>query len=130
MPFADARLVELMIPNAFASFIELHILYHASEKPVYGLWLIQELGEHGYKISPGTLYPLLHSMQSSGLLRNRNSIFNGKIRKYYSITPKGHRHLQRTKRQVSEVIQEVFSDQDFRSLRLNRKAARRRTQRS
>ena len=97
---------------------------------MYGLWLIEELGEHGYKISPGTLYPLLHSMQSSGLLRNRNSIFNGKIRKYYSITPKGHRQLQRAKRQVSEVIQEVFSDQDFRLLRLNRKAARRRAKRS
>ena len=117
-----------MIPNAFASFIELHILHHASEKPVYGLWLIEELGEHGYRISPGTLYPLLHSMESSGLLRNRNSIVNGKIRKYYSITPKGNRHLQWAKRQVSEVIQEVFNDEDFRLLRLNRKAARRRSQ--
>ena len=115
-----------MIRNAFASFIELHILHHASEQPVYGLWLIEELGEHGYKISPGTLYPLLHSLASSGLLKNRNTIFNGKIRKYYSITPKGHRHLQRAKRQVSEVIQEVFNDQDFRLLRLNRQVARRR----
>jgi len=115
-----------MRPNAFTSFIELHVLYHASEKPVYGLWLMEELGRHGYKISPGTLYPLLHSMESSGLLKNRNTIFNGKIRKYYSITPKGHRHLQRAKHQVSEVIQEVFNDQDFRLLRRNRKAARRR----
>ncbi len=103
-----------MAPSGFTSFIELHILHHASEKPVYGLWLIQELGEHGYRISPGTLYPLLHGMESSGLLRNRNSVFNGKIRKYYSITPKGKRHLRRAKRQVGELIHEVFSEQDYR----------------
>jgi DNA-binding PadR family transcriptional regulator len=119
-----------MIRNAFAGFIELHILHHASEKPVYGVWLMEELGRHGYKISPGTLYPLLHSMESSGLLKNRNAIFNGKIRKYYSITPKGYRHLQRAKHQVSEMIQEVFNDRDFRLLRLHRKAARRRSPRS
>ena len=103
-----------MMPDGFASFIELHILHHASEKPVFGLWLIEELGRHGYRISPGTLYPLLHSMESLDLLRNRNSIFNGKIRKYYSITPKGKRHLRRAKRQVAELIHEVFSEEDYR----------------
>lgn len=113
-----------MIRSAFASFIELHILHHASEKPVYGLWLIQELGEHGYRISPGTLYPLLHDMESSGLLRNRNSIFNGKIRKYYSITPKGKRHLRRAKRQVGELIHEVFSEEDYRQFLRPRSASR------
>src|SRR5688572_11117701 len=102
-----------MALNAFASFIELHILHHASETAVYGLWLIEELAEHGYKISPGTLYPLLHSMESSGLLRNRNAIFNGKVRKYYSVTPKGRRYLQRAKRQMGELVREVFSDDDY-----------------
>jgi PadR family transcriptional regulator PadR len=100
--------------NAFASFIELHVLHHASEEPVYGLWLIEELAEHGYKISPGTLYPLLHSMESAGLLKSRNSIFKGKVRKYYSITPKGKRYLQKAKRQVGELVREVFSEQDYR----------------
>jgi len=100
--------------NAFASFVEFHVLHHAAEESIYGLWLIEELGEHGYKISPGTLYPLLHSMESSGLLKSRNTLFNGKIRKYYSITPKGQRYLQRAKRQVGELVREVFSDQDYR----------------
>jgi len=113
-----------MIHNAFASFIELHILHHASEQPVYGLWLIEELGEHGYKISPGTLYPLLHSLESLGLLKNRNTIFNGKIRKYYSITAKGKRHLRQAKRQVAELIQEVFKEKDYR-LFLNPRSLRR-----
>jgi DNA-binding PadR family transcriptional regulator len=111
-----------MIRHAFASFIELHILHHASERPVYGLWLIQELAEHDYRTSPGTLYPLLHSMESAGLLKTRKTIFNGKIRRYYSITPVGRRHLARAKRQVGELIQEVFSEKDYLLfLRPNRK---------
>jgi DNA-binding PadR family transcriptional regulator len=103
-----------MALNAFAAFIELHVLHHASETAVYGLWLIEELAEHGYKISPGTLYPLLHSMESSGLLKSRNTVIKGKVRKYYSITPKGKRYLQRAKRQVGELVREVFSEQDYR----------------
>lgn len=99
--------------NAFASFVEFHILHHAAEDSVYGLWLIEELGEHGYKISPGTLYPVLHSMESSGLLKSRNALFEGKIRKYYSITPTGKRRLQKAKRQIGELVREVFSDQDY-----------------
>ena len=31
-------------------------LHHAAKEPVFGLWLIEELGEHGYKLSPGTLW--------------------------------------------------------------------------
>jgi len=99
--------------NAFSVFIELHVLHHASEETVYGLWLIEELAEHGYKISPGTLYPVLHGMETSGVLKSRNTIFKGKVRKYYSITPKGKRHLQRAKRQVGELVREVFSPKDY-----------------
>jgi DNA-binding PadR family transcriptional regulator len=102
-----------MILNAFTSFIEFHILHHASEEAIYGLWLIEELAEHGYKISPGTLYPLLHSMESSGLIKSRDVLHNGKIRKYYSITPKGKRHLQKAKQQVGELVREVFSADDY-----------------
>jgi DNA-binding PadR family transcriptional regulator len=103
-----------MTLNAFASFVEFHVLHHAAEEPVYGLWLIEELAEHGYKISPGTLYPLLHSMETAGFLRSRESLSKGKIRKYYSITPKGRRYLQRAKRQVGELVREVFTKEDYR----------------
>lgn len=100
--------------NVTASLVELHILHHASEKPVFGLWLIEELAEHGYKISPGTLYPLLHSMQSAGLLKARTTVFQGKIRKNYSITAKGKRLLQQAKKQVGELVREAFSEEDYR----------------
>src|SRR5687767_824786 len=89
------------VVNTFTSFVELHILHHAHEEPVYGLWLIEERGEHGYKISPGTLYPILHSMEEAALLKTRSVVSNGKTRKYYSITAKGKRHLRKAKRQLS-----------------------------
>jgi PadR family transcriptional regulator PadR len=50
--------------------IRLHILYHAARAPVFGLGIIEELARHGYKLSPGTLYPLLHGMERKGYLRS------------------------------------------------------------
>jgi DNA-binding PadR family transcriptional regulator len=102
----------------FTSFVEIHILHHASERPVYGLWLIEELGEHGYKISPGTIYPLLHSLEETGLLKSKSALSNGKVRKYYSLTSKGERHLDSAKHQIAELVNEVFNERDLRSLRL------------
>ncbi|MEE8392587.1 MAG: helix-turn-helix transcriptional regulator, partial [Anaerolineae bacterium] len=51
-----------MLRELFLGFIKIHILHHAGQEPVYGLWLIEELAHHGYTVSPGTLYPTLHSL--------------------------------------------------------------------
>ena len=48
--------------------VELHILHHAAEHDVHGAWMSAELAEHGYRISPGTLYPTLHRLERRGLL--------------------------------------------------------------
>ena len=42
----------MMLRDLSLGFIKLHILHHAGQEPVYGLWLIEELG-HRYKLSPG-----------------------------------------------------------------------------
>jgi PadR family transcriptional regulator PadR len=98
-----------------SDFIKLHVLHHASDQAVYGLWLIEELDEHGYRVSPGTLYPLLHSLEKSGTLKSYNKVFGGKIRKYYSITPKGRRLLLKTKRQLAELVDEIFEGEDLQT---------------
>ena len=67
-------------------FIQVHVLYHAKKTAFYGAWMIEELFEHGYRISPGTLYPMLHEMATQGLLSAHPEIVNGKVRKYYSIS--------------------------------------------
>src|SRR3954454_9445066 len=79
------------------NFIKLHVLHHASEHPVYGLWLIEELAEHGYSVSPGTLYPLLNSLDESELLKSYNEVAEGKVQLYYKLKANGRRQLKKAK---------------------------------
>jgi DNA-binding PadR family transcriptional regulator len=88
--------------------IRIHILHHSKEeKGIYGVGIIQELGRHGYNISPGTLYPILHEMQKNKLLRMKEEIVNGKIRKIYRITDIGNEILEEMKDFVGELYREV-----------------------
>jgi DNA-binding PadR family transcriptional regulator len=89
-------------------FIRVHILHHASEdNGIYGVGIIEELNRHGYKISPGTLYPILHEMEQSKMLKVTKRKMHGKIRKIYHITEKGIITLEKLKRFVSELFKEV-----------------------
>jgi PadR family transcriptional regulator, regulatory protein PadR len=93
--------------DLFLGFIKLHILYHAGREPVYGLWLIEELAEHGYRLSPGTLYPILHSLQTQDLLAAENIVVDGKTRKYYRLTSKGTSALDEGKTKARTLIDEI-----------------------
>lgn len=89
-------------------FVRVHVLYHASLAPVYGVGLITTLDEHGYRLSPGTLYPLLHSMEKAGFLRREDCIVGGKVRKYYQITTQGHRVLEEARGKVVDLVSETM----------------------
>lgn len=91
----------------FMGFICLHILHHAAIKPFFGTWMMEELAEHGYKLSPGTLYPILHTLQTQGLLRQYGENCAGKIRKYYEITEAGKQELYEAKRYLKELVGEI-----------------------
>ena len=52
----------------YGGLIRLHVLHHAVKEPVYGLAMIEELARHGYKLSAGTLYPILHGLEERGYL--------------------------------------------------------------
>ncbi len=99
-----------MFKNFFIGFIRVHILYHASKKPIYGLWMIEELAEHGYKLSPGTLYPILRRLESDGLLKSFRNIVAGKVRKYYALTKKGRRTLNELRIKINELVAEVMEN--------------------
>ena len=102
-----------MLRDFFLGFVRIHILYHATKHPVYGLWLIKELSHHGYKLSPGTLYPLLHSMEKSGYLHSSCEVVGGKRRKYYEATERGRETLGETRGRIRELVGEVMdSDKD------------------
>lgn len=89
------------------SLAKLHILFHAGQQPVFGLWLIDELAEHGYRLGPGTLYPMLHSLEKDGLLASEKQVVAGKVRKYYLATRRGRAALAKAQAQVRELIAEL-----------------------
>ena len=96
--------------DLYAGLIRLHVLHHASEKPIYGVWIIEELSHHGYALSPGTLYPLLHAMEGKGYLRSKLVRSEKRVRRLYSITPKGRAALADAKEKVRELFGELFED--------------------
>jgi len=96
--------------DIFAGMIKLHILYHASKEKIFGLWIIEELRRHGYELSPGTLYPILHRMEKKGYLNSEKEIVNGKTRRVYSITAPGMEMLTEAKSKVRELFGELFED--------------------
>lgn len=96
-----------VLRKLFLGFIHIHILHHAKEMPIFGSWMLEELREHGYSIGPGTLYPILHSMESDGLLTREDRNVEGKIRKYYSITEKGNQILIEAQKKAYELFKEI-----------------------
>jgi DNA-binding PadR family transcriptional regulator len=99
---------EKMLRDFFLGFVRVHLLHHASRGPVYGVSLIEGLAPHGYYLSPGTVYPLLHRMEEVGFLSRRDGMVEGKLRKYYSITPLGEQLLAEARGKIEELVREIL----------------------
>jgi PadR family transcriptional regulator, regulatory protein PadR len=93
--------------DLFLGFVRMHVLYHAGQEPVYGLWLIEELAHHGYEMSPGTLYPMLHGLEREGLLEQERRVVEGKVRKYYHLTDAGQVALDKGRERAIELLREI-----------------------
>jgi DNA-binding PadR family transcriptional regulator len=96
----------------YSGLIRMHILHHASVEPVFGLGMIEELGRHGYRLSPGTLYPVMHGLEQKGLLRSKEQLVGGKIRRVYAVTRSGRKALDSAKERVRELFGELFEDNE------------------
>ena len=99
-----------MLRQFFLGFVKIHILYHASERPVYGAELVRELARHGYNLSSGTLYPTLHRLRDQGYLRQEVRVLAGRARKYYAITEKGREALAEARQKIGELVREVLEE--------------------
>ncbi len=94
--------------DLYAGLIRLHILHHAAHGPIFGLGIMEELGRHGYKLSAGTLYPILHGLEKKGYLRSREERNGKRARRVYRVTSKGRRALEHAKGKVRELFGELF----------------------
>jgi DNA-binding PadR family transcriptional regulator len=88
------------------TFWKIHILHHAAEQGIYGQWMLEELHHHGYRLSPGTLYPMLARMAKRGWLRATEPK-RSKAARMYRLTPRGHEVLQQILNSLDELYREV-----------------------
>ena len=94
--------------DLYSGLIRLHVLHHAVEEPIFGLGMIEELRRHGYHISPGTLYPLLHGLERKGYLRSSEQSKGKSRRKVYRATPLGRKALKTAKTKVHKLFHELM----------------------
>ncbi len=106
-----------VLRHLFTGFVRLHVLYHAAKGPVCGVELMEELRHHGYKIGPGTLYPVLHDLEASGYLRAMGDVVNGKRRKNLRTTARGRKLLAEAREKVVELASEIVDDKDALAMR-------------
>ncbi|MBT4139869.1 MAG: helix-turn-helix transcriptional regulator [Candidatus Latescibacteria bacterium] len=99
-----------MFQDFFIGLVRIHILHHAKKEPIYGAWMMEELRQHGYKIGPGTLYPLLNSMEKRGFLDSHEEVVDSKMRRYYCTTPLGVDTLKDACAKIGVLVNEVLRD--------------------
>ena len=87
----------------------MYVLWRASDGEVYGLEVLNEMRKLGFALSPGTLYPALHSLLREQDVTVRERLVNGKIRKCYRVTAKGRRELDEVKERLRVMVRKVFS---------------------
>ena len=93
--------------DLYSGLIRLHVLHHAAKEPIFGLGMIEELARHGYRISPGSLYPLLHGLEKKGYLRSTEQRNGKSLRKIYRATPLGRKALKAANSKVRELFREL-----------------------
>ena len=93
--------------DLYSGLIRLHVLHHAAEAPIFGLEMAEELARHGYRISLGTLYPLLHGMERKGYLCSVEMRKGQTARKVYRATSVGRKALKAMKIRVAELFGEL-----------------------
>ena len=94
----------------FFGLIRIHVLVHASHEPIFGLAMMEELAHHGYRIGPGTLYPLLHGLERNGLLKSALRNVGGRQRRVYKITAIGRKALDKAREKVDELHHELHEE--------------------
>lgn len=97
--------------DLYAGLIRLHVLHHAAQEPIYGLAMIEELGRHRYKLSAGTLYPILHGLEEKGYLTSKTERTGRAERRVSKATKAGRAALATAKVKVRELFGELFEDE-------------------
>ena len=98
--------------DLLSGFGRIHNLHHAVEGPIYGQWIIEELARHGFRLSPGTLYPMLRAMEEKGYLTPHEDQGGpgGRRRRLYTATMLGREGLAIARERLRDLVGEVEDD--------------------
>lgn len=99
----------------YGGLVRLHVLHHASHEPIFGQGIMDELAHHGYKLSPGTIYPVLHGLERGGYLKSTVEKAGQRTRRTYVMTAAGRKALREAKKRVWELFTELFEEELSRS---------------
>jgi DNA-binding PadR family transcriptional regulator len=97
-----------VIRDVELAFMRVHVLHHAAQEAFYGAAMMEELRRHGYSISAGTFYPMLHRLSEKGFLEVEERVVEGKVRKYYAATDEGRAALGEIRPKITELVDEVL----------------------
>lgn len=102
-----ARRSNAQYQDLYIGLVRVHVLHHAAQEPVFGQGMMEELGRHGYRLGPGTMYPLLHSMERRGWLEAQIMVVAGRRRRAYVATRAGKAALREAAGRVRELFEEI-----------------------
>ena len=90
--------------------LTLLILNALSHGPSHGYRIAQEIKKNSKGVldfKEGTLYPTLHNLEREELVESYTSEENGRVRKYYKLTPVGKQTLDRELKAWQEYVEAV-----------------------
>lgn len=82
--------------------LDVCVLSAIKDQDSYGYQIVKDIRPY-IEISESTLYPILRRLESSQLLTVRSAEHNGRLRKYYRITPQGTQRIEEFKEDWAEL---------------------------
>ena len=83
----------MLDPQMKRGLIENCVLAALAREDSYGYKIVKDLEEF-VQVSESTLYPILRRLESAGYLSEYSVAHNGRLRKFYRITPTGRGHIK------------------------------------
>lgn len=83
--------------------LDVCVLAAIKNEDSYGYQIVKDIKPY-VEISESTLYPILRRLEAAELLTVRSAEHNGRLRKYYHITPLGRQRIETFKKEWSEII--------------------------
>lgn len=83
--------------------LDVCVLSAIKDRESYGYQIIKDMKPY-VDISESTLYPILRRLETAALLTVRSEPYNGRLRKYYRITPLGLQRIEDFKEDWKQIL--------------------------